>query len=212
MQPTRPPSSDSAKRSMSAYENSISAPPKAYAPDPLPAISNHYDAATMLLHWTVALLVLLVALSSFFIGDAGTDAATRMFRTFHYVAGTLVFVLVLAWFAWRATQEELTDIPNIGTIERRIVASMNGAIKIFLILIPLTGIIYSFAMGQHIDIGFTTFEFDLSLSGQNTARLGLTHNVLGKALLGLALLHSLYGLYHHFMLRDRLLSRMLPWH
>lgn len=212
MQPTRPPSSDSAKRSMGAYESSISAPPKAYAPEPQPAISNHYDAATMLLHWTVSLLVLLVGLSSFFIGDAGTDASTRMLRTFHYVAGTLVFVLVLGWFAWRATQEELADVPNIGTTERRIVEGMNGAIKILLVLIPLTGILYAFAIGRPIDIGFTTFEFDLSLSVQNTARLGLTHNVLGKGLLGLALLHSLYGLYHHFKLRDGLLSRMLPWH
>lgn len=174
-------------------------------------IPDHYDLATMLLHWTVALLVFLVALSSFFIGEARADAVSIMLRTFHYGTGTLVFVFVLAWFVWRAMQKELIDIPNIGTTERRIVEGINITIKILLILIPLTGIIYAFAMGRHINLGFTTLEFDLSLSAQNLSRLGLTHNVLGKGLLGFALLHSLYGLYHHFKVRDRLLSRMLPW-
>lgn len=212
MPPTLPPSPNATSRPLSAVESSISASRKSYALGQPPAILERYDTATMLLHWTVALLLLLVALSSLFIEETRADALSGMLRMFHYVAGTLVFVLVLAWFAWRATREELPDISSIGSTERRIAEGMNGAIKILLVLVPLTGIFYAFSKGGQINLGFTTFAFDLSLREQNIVRLGLTHNLLGKALLGFALLHSLYSLYHHFKLRDTLLRRMLPWH
>jgi cytochrome b561 len=44
-----------------------------------------------------------------------------------------------------------------------------------------------------------------------TLALGLAHNVLGKLLLAIALLHSVHALWHHFGRRDELVRRMLPW-
>lgn len=164
----------------------------------------------MLLHWCVALLVLLVGVSSLFLDETRSDSISAMTRTFHYSAGFLAFVLVLVWLAWRATHEELTKISNAGTNERRIVAGMNGAINVLLVLVPVTGILYAFALGKSVDLGVTTLVFDVSLSERNVTILGLTHNVLGKSLLGLALLHSLYGLWHHLYRRDEMLRRMLP--
>ena len=37
------------------------------------------------------------------------------------------------------------------------------------------------------------------------------HEWIGWAIVILALLHALAALYHHYVLKDRVLKRMLPW-
>lgn len=211
MQPTRPTAPDPAPRPGKAQAGPASAHQKSQVLEPQNVTREHYDTGSMLLHWCVALLVLLVGVSSFFLDETRSDNISVMARTFHYVAGTLAFALTLVWFAWRAMHEELTRIANIGQSERRIAAGMNGAINVLLFLVPVTGILYVFALGKSIDLGVMDLAFDLSLNERSVTLLGMTHNVLGKSLLGLALLHSFYGLWHHFERRDEMLRRMLPW-
>lgn len=208
------PSHQSTPESAPGYANAQAGPTSVHRSSPLPEPQGvnraHYDTGSMLLHWCVAVLVLLVGVSSFFLDESRSDTISVIARSFHYAAGTLGFVLVLVWFAWRAMHEELPKIANIGTNEHRLVAGLNGAINFLLFLVPLTGSIYAFALGKSIDLGVTNLSFDLSLSERNVTVLGLTHNVLGKTLVGLALLHSLYGLWHHFYRRDEMLRRILP--
>ena len=211
MQTSHQPTPESAPRPANAQAGATSAHRKSPVIEPQGVNRSHYDAGSMLLHWCVALLVLLVGVSSFFLDETRSDNFSVMARTFHYTAGLLAFVLVLVWFAWRAMHEELPKVANIGTNERRIAAGMNGAINVLLVLVPVTGILYAFALGKSFDLGVTNLSFDLSLSVRNVTILNLTHNLLGKGLLGLALLHSLYGLWHHFKCRDEMLRRMLPW-
>lgn len=181
-------------------------------PENSSATSAHYDVGSMLLHWGVALLVLLVGISSVFLDEDRYGSISGMAQTFHYAAGSLALVVAVLWFVWRLMSVELPSVANVGTVERRIAACINGAINVLLFLVPITGIAYAFALGKHVDLGVTNLAFDLSLSARNVTILGLTHNVAGTSLLGLAFLHSLYGLWHHFKRRDQLLRRMLPWH
>ena len=80
-----------------------------------------------------------------------------------------------------------------------------------LLLVPGTGILYFFALGKRIDLGVVQLSYAVSMSQPNLKLLGLTHNVLGKLLLAIALLHSVHALWHHFGKRDDLVRRMLPW-
>ena len=211
MQTSHQPTPESAPSAADAQVGPTSANPNSSVLEPQGVDPSHYDTSSMLLHWCVVLLVFLVGVSSFFLDESRSDTISAMARPFHYAAGTLAFVLVLVWYVWRAMHEELPRIANIGTNERRLVAGLNGAINVMLFLVPVTGIIYAFSLGKSIDLGVTDLSLDLSLSERKVTILGLTHNVLGKTLLGLALLHSLYGLWHHFYRRDEMLRRMLPW-
>ncbi len=150
----------------------------------------HYDAGSMLLHWSVAVLIFGASLSSFFLTSASSDTAATAIRAFHNLTGTLALGLVIVWFGWRALHVELPKLATVGSGEQRFMEVINGTVNVLLLLVPVTGILHLFALGKSI---------------------GNTHNVLGKLLLAVALLHSVHALWHHFGKRDDLVRRMLPW-
>ena len=171
----------------------------------------HYGNGSMLLHWSVALLILCASLSSFLLTSASSDNAATTIRAFHNLTGTLALGLVIVWFGWRALHAELPKLATIGSGELRFMDMMNCALNVLLLLVPVTGILHLFGLGKSIDLGVFQLSYGVSMSQQNLKLLGLTHNVLGKLLLAIALLHSVHALWHHFGKRDDLVRRMLPW-
>ena len=171
----------------------------------------HYDTGSMLLHWSVALLILCASLSSFFLTSASSDNAATTIRAFHNLTGTLALGLVIVWLGWRALHTELPKLPTIGIGERRFMEVTNTIMNVLLLLVPITGILHLFALGKSIDLGVIQLSYGVSMSQESVNLLGLTHNVLGKLLLALASLHSIHALWHHFAKRDVLVRRMLPW-
>ena len=67
---------------------------------------------------------------------------------------------------------------------------MNCVLNVLLLLVPVTGILHLFGLGKSIDLGVFQLSYGVSMSQQNLKLLGLTHNVLGKLLRAIALLHS----------------------
>jgi cytochrome b561 len=174
------------------------------------AIGRH-GTISMFLHWSVALLILCASLSSFFLGSAFSDDVIIAIRTFHNLTGTLALGLVIVWFGWRALHEEIPKLASIGSGEQRFMEITNGSLNGLLLLVPLTGILHLFALGKSIDLGVLKLSFAISMSQQHLEWLGLAHNVCGKLLLAVALLHSVHALWHQFGKRDGLVRRMLPW-
>ncbi len=174
------------------------------------AIVRH-DNTSILLHWSVAFLILGAIFSSFFMGSAFSNDATTAIRIFHNVTGTLALGLVIVWSGWRALHEELPKLASLGSREQWFMGMTNGSLNGLLLIVPVTGILYLFALGRSIDLGVLKLSYVISISEQNLEWLGLAHNVLGKSLLAIALLHSVHVLWHHFGKRDGLVRRMLPW-
>jgi cytochrome b561 len=172
---------------------------------------EHYDAGVMLLHWGVALLILCATLSSFFLNTAFADNAAITIRSLHNVTGTLALGLVIVWFGWRALHAELPKFATIGSGEHWFMDITNGTLNVLLLLVPVTGILHLFALGKSIDLGMFQLSYAVSMSRENVDLTRLTHNVLGKLLLAVAILHSAHALWHHFGKQDELVRRMLPW-
>ena len=170
-----------------------------------------YDATSIILHWSVALLIICASLSSFFLNSGFSDSATTAIREFHNVTGTLALGLVIVWFGWRALHAELPKLATISSSEQRFMGLTNGALNGLLLLVPATGILHLFALGKSIDLGVLKLSYAVAMSQQSLNLLGLTHNVLGKLLLAIALLHSVHALWHHFGKRDDFVRRILPW-
>ena len=80
-----------------------------------------------------------------------------------------------------------------------------------LLFVSATGLLHLFALGKSIDVGVMQASYAVSMSQQNLKLLGLTHDMLGKVLLAIALLHSVHTLWRHFGKRGDLVRRMLPW-
>lgn len=170
-----------------------------------------HDTPTIILHWSVALLIVCASFSSFFLNSGGSDVSTTKIETFHNVTGTLALGLVIVWFGWRALHEEMPKLASISNNEHRFMELTNGVLKSLLLLVPATGIMHLFASGKSIDVGMLKLTYVISMTQQNFELLGLTHNVLGKLLLAVAFVHSAHALWHHFRRRDGFVRRILPW-
>jgi hypothetical protein len=76
----------------------------------------------------------------------------------------------------------------------------------------LSGIATTFARGRPIDFGLFQIASPTDLAtGQNVARtLKNVHGWLGEAILVIAFFHALATLWHHYIRKDDVLTRMLP--
>ena len=105
-------------------------------------------------------------------------------------------------------------MPPTGTHrwERWAATLSHLALYAAMIAIPLLGIVFTLARGRPIDFGWFQIVYPLDhVVGTATMKFlkGL-HEWLGQAILGLALIHATAALWHHYVRRDDVLTRMLP--
>jgi cytochrome b561 len=164
----------------------------------MPTKLEHHETGAMLFHWSIATLVFGVGLTSPLLDHRTWPALS----TFHNFGGGVVMVLAMAWFIWRTTRPSLPKLAGIDPHEQWLMNSANRALDVLLILAPVSGIIYLLMLrGSH--------EF---LPVQWNHSVGIVHHVLGALLVVIAGAHSLHSVWHHVMLGDGLLARMLPGH
>jgi cytochrome b561 len=162
----------------------------------------------MLFHWGIATLVFGVGLTSPLLDHRTWPALSA----FHNLGGSLVLALSVAWFAWRAQQQNLPNLEGIAPREQQIMSMANRAIDVLLILAPLSGLIYLFALGGTLDLGPVKWHPAVETTADGVRWLGIAHHVLGALLVIISGGHALHAVWHHVRLKDGLLARMLPWH
>ncbi len=170
---------------------------------------GQFDALTMFFHWTTAALFVPLIASVFLIGTTGTDAATLL--TIHRSAGAAIFALSLFRFIWRKTAARLPPFPEtMSRTHRTIVTTSEYALYALLFAQPLLGLAMTIARGHP----FTLFTWQVpALMAPNKPLAHIlhdTHEAVGYAFLTLVLCHAVAALIHHVILRDDVLTAMLP--
>ncbi|MCA0922285.1 cytochrome b [Pseudooceanicola nanhaiensis] len=156
-------------------------------------MSLRYSRAQILLHWIVVLLVAAQFLFEDGISTAwrqlleGNDPGPSLGANAHVIAGIAVLVLAVLRILLRFTQ----GVPPLPKVEPRVLRLLahvaHWALYALLILLPLTG-------------GLAWFL--------GVAAAAEVHEALKTLLLLLIVLHVGAALYHQFILRDGLMSRM----
>jgi cytochrome b561 len=172
---------------------------------------NRYGPLSIGLHWVM--LVLLVAVYICMeISDAfpkGSDMRNGL-KTWHYMLGLSVFVL--AWL--RLAVNLLNRAPAVDPApplwQSRLARLVQAGLYLLMIVMPLAGWLILSARGQPIPF----FGLQLpALMAENKDAAGWIkeiHEVGATAGYFLVGLHALAALYHHYLLRDNTLVRMLP--
>jgi cytochrome b561 len=171
-----------------------------------------YTRVAIFLHWLIAALLI----GNLFLGLYHEDfgkAATPWMMFFHKAIGISVLALTLVRLAWRLTHRPPAFDPVLKRWERGLAGFIHWLFYFMLIAIPLTGWLLSSSSGRATNY-FGLFEIPpLPVSrGEDAHDLfeGL-HEWLGKAMIGLVLLHVAGALKHHFSGHRHLIGRMAPW-
>ena len=164
------------------------------------------------LHWLiVVLLVIQVTLAS--IADdlpLGMKKLAMLAR--HKSVGITILGLAVIRLLWR-WMNPTPPLPDTLKPYERVLASVTHAgLYILLFAMPLSGWIMSSARGFPVSwFGFIQLPDLVPKSKPLYEAMLKTHETLAWALYTIVALHVLAALKHHFLLKDNVLRRMLPF-
>ncbi len=177
--------------------------------------TSHYGLVSILLHWLMALLVCgLFGLGLYMVDLSYYDAWYKGAFDLHKSLGVCVFLLLLVRFVWRLYNPKVQDLASLSgkspSLLTRLAPFAHGVIYILIACVCVAGYLISTADGRAIDVFalFSVPALGLDVDGlEDTA--GEIHEILAWFLIGLAILHALAALKHHFINKDNTLRRML---
>ena len=174
--------------------------------------TQRWGVIAQLFHWLiVALLIVQVTLAEM-ADDLPNGVRKLSLLARHKSFGITILMLVILRLAWRSlnTHPPLPD--NLKPYERSLARLTHGALYTLLFAIPLSGWTMSSARGFPVS-WFGFFQLP-DLVPKNHALyewLVMTHVTLVCVLAAVVALHILGALKHHFVHKDDVLKRMLPF-
>jgi cytochrome b561 len=167
-----------------------------------------YDRGTIVLHWCTALLVgalwiLGQTIDDFPAGPWRVDA-----RSFHIALGVTVAVVLVIRVTWRDRGVGALRPDRTGRLDR-LAAIGHWALYALAILAVASGLTNALVRGDNI---FNLFSLlDLSHGDRDLRKLiGALHGWVANTLIIAVAAHALLALFHHYVLRDGVMRRMLP--
>jgi cytochrome b561 len=167
----------------------------------------HYDATTIRLHWLTAGLIVALWLSAQLFGVF--DGTPEIyFRSFHMTLGAALALVLAARVSWRLTTGRSLPGEDTGVMHT-IARITHYLLYIVAGVTVLLGFATVWMQGDNIWNLVTVPAYDPSNEGLGRQMRGW-HGTFANAILILAGLHAAAALFHHYVLRDGVLHRMLP--
>jgi cytochrome b561 len=173
--------------------------------------ARRYGLFSILLHWGSALAVFgLFGLGLWMVGLDYYSSWYRRAPDLHKSVGMLLLLATLLRLLWRFASPPPPALSSYSALTRKGAALMHGVLYLGLFALMFSGYLISTADGRGIEV-FGWFTVPATLSGIDGQEdiAGVVHLWLAWGLIGMAALHALAALKHHFIDRDATLSQML---
>lgn len=170
---------------------------------------TQYDPVAMGLHWATVFLVLANFLLSQFWEDFARPTRHLMIVT-HMSFGILLGAAVIARIGWRLIPGHQLPLIVEGWVE---IASKAVHWLLYLLLLAeaVLGFVLRWSGGEAMSFFGLLLPSPLAKVPRPTHHLiAETHEWVGWTIVILATAHALAALYHHYVVKDDVLRRMLP--
>ena len=174
-------------------------------------IDARYTRTAIALHWLAGALIL----CGFSLGlwMTGLPIAPRTLRVYAYHKwfGITVFLLAVIRLVWRSAHRPPPPVA-MPKWQIRAAAATHAMLYVLMLAIPLSGWLYSSATGvQVVYLGLVPLPNLVPKDKTLAEVLKGVHGTLNFTLLALVIIHSGAAVKHHFIDRDGVLRRILPW-
>jgi len=172
---------------------------------------SRYSTVSITLHWLMLVLLALVyaCIELRGIFPKGSGGRT-LIKEAHFMLGLTVFVLVWLRLFARSLGPAPAIFPASPSWQTLLARAMHWALYLFMIGMPILGWLITSAEGHQVMF----YGFDLPLLvGEDkhlAHRIEGWHVLIGTIGYWLIGLHALAGVYHHFVVGDNTLLRMMP--
>jgi len=172
--------------------------------------NDRYSRLAAWLHWIIAILVIVMIAMGIYMSDIPKGTPDRaFFFNLHKSIGLTTGLLVLVRVWWRHKNPPPSLPSDIPVWQVKVSRVSHAALYGCLVVMPAVG----FAASQFTKYGVTYFGlFKIPPMGSNDPitrdMLQNIHHIVAEVFIVLIVIHVLAALYHQFVRRDRLLSRM----
>ncbi|MFT6288526.1 MAG: cytochrome b561 [Alcanivorax sp.] len=171
--------------------------------------SPSYSSTAKWLHWLTGLAIfLLLAGGPIFHFLPETEKATRA-ASGHAGLGTLVLILMSVRLYWRSRHP--VAAPAMAAWQTRLSLLVHRLLYACVLLQPVFGVLMAMTSPYDV-VAFGWFNYSAIMVTNETwhAIFHLCHRINGASLALIVLVHIAAVIYHQLIMRDGLLSRMLP--
>ncbi len=163
-------------------------------------------------HWVTALLVLVAFLVSVGGPESRIYSQQNSFSLgLHELLGLTVFILTALRLVARIFDPPPPAVEMPGWMHS-LSRLVHWVLFTLLIITPLSAIWAVWAEGHALTpLGLGTLSPMIAKAADFGSTLADIHGLLGDAIMWVAGLHGAAALYHHFWLRDAVLTAMVPW-
>ena len=171
---------------------------------------TNYDNVAVALHWATALLVVVQFLLAITWDDFAKPTQETM-QSVHVSLGVLLTAVIVARIVWRLMPGHQVPSIELGWVKRASKA-VHYALYVLLAAQVISGFVFRWGQGHPVSF-FGLFAIPGPFGALARPERRLIHSVheyIGWAIVIIAFGHALAALYHHYVLKDRVLMRMLP--
>jgi cytochrome b561 len=172
-----------------------------------------YGAVAIAFHWLIfGLVAVMFTLAWKMFTSEGNDPSLLPTILLHKSIGITVLTLAVLRIIWRQLSPPPPLPPDMPALLRFAAVSVHGLLYVLLVAVPILGWLTSSAAGITVKpFGLFALPNLVTKSKPLFDQLAELHETLALTLLGLITLHVLAGLFHHFIRRDAVLPRMIPF-
>jgi cytochrome b561 len=181
-------------------------------PPSTPGPDIRYGGVAIGLHWLIAIAIIGSFSLGFYMSDLPLSPQKLKFYSWHKWAGVTIFLFVLFRLVWRLSHRppELPD--TIPAWQHKVAVATHSLLYLLMLVVPITGWLMSSAKGfQTVYFGVLPLPDLLAKNAELGDLLQQVHMLLNYSMAALVVAHLGAALKHHFVDRDEVLARMLPF-
>ena len=173
--------------------------------------ADRWGGISQLLHWMVAILILVMAYLGLTMGDLPNGPDKIKTYALHKSIGITILALVALRLLWRFHAGTPKPVPGSPRWQERIASLTHAAIYLLLFAIPLSGWVLNSAAGFPLRwFGLVNLPYIVGESHDLHELAEEAHELMFWVLALLVVAHAGAAFYHHIFQRDATLARMLP--
>ena len=172
---------------------------------------NRYGALSQGFHWVIAALIVALFLIGWYMEGLPLGPDKIRIYNLHKSIGVLVLALASLRLVWRLLSPPPGLPEAMADWQKRAASASHFLLYLLIFAQPVIGILHSNAANFPVVVfGSLTLP---SLIGPDEAMkkaLGAAHFYGSWVILGIVAIHAAGAIYHHVVLKDDVLRRMLP--
>ena len=173
---------------------------------------TRYGGVAIALHWLVAIAIIGSFSVGLYMADLPLSPQKLKLYSWHKWAGVTIFLFVVVSLGWRLLHRPPELPAGMPGWQRAVAAATHVLLYLLMFAVPITGWLMSSAKGfQTVYFGVLPLPDLLVKNEELGDLLKEVHTLLNFSMAALVLAHLGAALKHHFIDRDDVLARMLPF-